>query len=449
MSSSHPSKGSMRARVGSLMRRTSSGLSFTRPSTPSRSSTESLRLDSASLATASLNDHHKLPSPVPESPAREGAAEAAEALGPSPLAAPPMTASAPIDIPAPKALEPDVIPWASANVVTTPDQMSVVGSVPATQSAGDTEVHEVAPSERAGTSEGSTDSHPHSHHRAQSEGPPATEMVAAPWGQSMDVQGPAPDSRPETKPEPAPEPKRAPSVTHNPWLASGSTTSLVRDAQQRPADDAGLALADTASDSQETTSAVATPRPFEHPSLEQGLARKKSVASIASKPRTRTSTASSQARPVTPGLIVNGTISPKPSKSSLAPSTYKTDDAKHVSIAEPTSEDHMRERVLPGYAFGSSSSLLGADHLSLAVDTRIRLLTQTLRARLSSISILLHTINSICRSEHSSRFSVQQKRDVYFVDHPPRRPLESRLHLHRLSCRSPSTRIICIPCSFA
>jgi hypothetical protein len=76
-----PSAKSLRSRMGGIMRRSSTAIGgFTRPGTPSRSSTESLRLE----ANAS-GPEHVMPSPVAESPAREAAESLPEPVGPSKL----------------------------------------------------------------------------------------------------------------------------------------------------------------------------------------------------------------------------------------------------------------------------------------------------------------------------------------------------------------------------
>ena len=81
---------SLRSRMGTAMRRASTGLSFARPSTPFRSdSRSSLKVD-ATQAPAP-QDTPAVPSPIQESPAREAAAIASELSAPatssSPLAA--------------------------------------------------------------------------------------------------------------------------------------------------------------------------------------------------------------------------------------------------------------------------------------------------------------------------------------------------------------------------
>lgn len=78
---------SFRNRVGTLMRRTSTGLAFTKgPGLHRADSKSSLKVDAA-LAPHATSSAHNVPSPVAESPTREAEAEheAAPHLGPSPL----------------------------------------------------------------------------------------------------------------------------------------------------------------------------------------------------------------------------------------------------------------------------------------------------------------------------------------------------------------------------
>ncbi|KAI0304132.1 hypothetical protein BC826DRAFT_213784 [Russula brevipes] len=89
-------KSSLRSRVGGIMRRSSTAIGgFTRPGTPSRSSTESLRLEANAPGP-----EHVMPSPVAESPAREAAESLPEPVGPSKLSGPSITSP----IPAPESL---------------------------------------------------------------------------------------------------------------------------------------------------------------------------------------------------------------------------------------------------------------------------------------------------------------------------------------------------------
>jgi hypothetical protein len=103
--------------MGTMVRKTTSLGGLVRPGTPSRSSTESLRLE------ANAGPEHHMPSPVAESPAREAAESMPEPTGPSRLSGPPIaapdptpeptaTVSSSIPEPAPAAAAPvsDVVP---------------------------------------------------------------------------------------------------------------------------------------------------------------------------------------------------------------------------------------------------------------------------------------------------------------------------------------------------
>ena len=74
-----------------MVRRSSTAIGgFARPGTPSRSSTESLRLEANAAGP-----EHVMPSPVAESPAREAAESMPEPTGPSRLSGPPIGAPDP------------------------------------------------------------------------------------------------------------------------------------------------------------------------------------------------------------------------------------------------------------------------------------------------------------------------------------------------------------------
>jgi hypothetical protein len=107
--------------MGTIMKRSSTALTggFSRPGTPARSSTESLRFDASAPGPEVV-----VPSPVAESPAREAAeSAAAEPTGPSKLSSPPIApdpvpapllAPAPVLAPAPA---PEAAPAASSDAV--------------------------------------------------------------------------------------------------------------------------------------------------------------------------------------------------------------------------------------------------------------------------------------------------------------------------------------------
>jgi hypothetical protein len=125
--------------MGTIMRRSSSAISFTRPGTPSKSSSESLKLDAKAQTTLD----HAMPSPVAESPAREAAESMPEPAGPSKLSGAPI--SAPRDSPEPSATasiskpeQPPVDSAANSSVqpISTPalnrEQDSTVEVIPVT-----------------------------------------------------------------------------------------------------------------------------------------------------------------------------------------------------------------------------------------------------------------------------------------------------------------------------
>ena len=95
MSSSSPSKPKWSARMGSVMRRTSSVLTISRPgSAASERDTDNSSVSSNTRARAGSTLSSPplppvvTPSPIAESPLREAAAEAQESVGPSPLSQP-------------------------------------------------------------------------------------------------------------------------------------------------------------------------------------------------------------------------------------------------------------------------------------------------------------------------------------------------------------------------
>ncbi|KAH9977811.1 hypothetical protein BGW80DRAFT_777930 [Lactifluus volemus] len=103
----------IRSRMGTLMRRSSSALSFNKPGTSARSSSESLRLDSNAPGQETV-----MPSPVAESPAREAAESLPEPTGPSKLSDPPITTL-------------DPTPGPPATVAAPKPEQSQASSVPA------------------------------------------------------------------------------------------------------------------------------------------------------------------------------------------------------------------------------------------------------------------------------------------------------------------------------
>ncbi|KAA1466719.1 hypothetical protein DENSPDRAFT_831596 [Dentipellis sp. KUC8613] len=389
MASSPPKSGttpnkSLRSRMGGAIRRASTGFAFQRPGTPGsrRSSSESLRVDAQSLAPSSLQEDHKLPSPVPESPAREAReveTSEHEHVGPSPLAAPPVTSSEPsqpIDIPAKPATEVHARTWESnAPIAQTPDQMS--------GHEVDTTDHPTRPEhpEYAGSTDQSSESN--EGHKAHSDAPAPTEVHAAPWGQTRESSISASDAVPEAKADA--QSQKAPSVHQEPVPAPPATTAQAPAAPQAPvapqpaaAREAPVqreqsmlanpwASSDTGHEPTQERSAPpthvdmpppgpvqpvavgtpaegfstdSTPRPIDYARFESPLVRRMSGAATG---RARSSTVSSLARPVSPPP--NGRLSAKPSKSSLAPSVggVKADQSRHVVIV-----DEAKTTTIPG-----------------------------------------------------------------------------------------------------
>jgi hypothetical protein len=281
--------------MGTIMRRSSTALTavggLARPGTPSRSSTESLRLDANAPGPELV-----MPSPVAESPAREAAESMAEPTGPSKLSGPSITAAEPTAEP-PAAVSPEAVliptaqltsePIPAADVAPAPSSDAVPVSVPDTSStavpvqsaeptsyvlhspeslsraASEHAVDEALPVRRSEDS-GSTRSH--GQVLPPNERQLTTEGLVAPW-----------DSGPPTERSSQPE-------------------------QVPVAPSAILARPNPVSTDRASTPPVGS-----------------SVAGLALKNRTRGSTVSSQVRPRTPS-IPNGPASRKPSVSSLASS---------------------------------------------------------------------------------------------------------------------------------
>ena len=354
-SSPSPAK-SLRSRMGTIMRRSSSAISFTRPGTPSKSSSESLKLDAKAQTTLD----HAMPSPVAESPAREAAESMPEPAGPSKLSGAPI--SAPRDTPEPSATvstseQPPVDSVANSSVqpISTPasnrEQDSTVEVVPVTHpytgvipvsleaptstippestpgtidvAAADpahdiplthspkafshtefehvTEQEEVLPVRRSEDS-GSTQSHGQVIPPDERKLP--TELLAAPW------DGPLVTDR-----TPQPE-QEAPAVPHaEPTLVPTPSTFV----------EAPSANVDN------MTSVATTPRQNNPPAFDQASADKSSVAGVALKSRTRGSTVSSQVRPRTP----TNPIARRPSTASLASSAVVLSSYAPVVSTEP------------------------------------------------------------------------------------------------------------------
>ncbi|EMD40309.1 hypothetical protein CERSUDRAFT_110915, partial [Gelatoporia subvermispora B] len=122
---SSPARPSFRSRMGTAMRRASTGLTIVRPSSAlARSdSKSSLKVASTAALAPSEQDSHTAPSPVAESPAREAAeaaetnAEAPASTGPSPLAQ--STVAPPVEISLAQA-SPPVVSQPEVPVIAVP-----------------------------------------------------------------------------------------------------------------------------------------------------------------------------------------------------------------------------------------------------------------------------------------------------------------------------------------
>ena len=331
-----PSAKSIRTRMGTIMRRSSTALSgLARPGTPSRSSTESLRLDAGASGP-----EHIMPSPVAESPAREAAESMPEPTGPSKLSGPSITvpeppatvsssgAEQPLEASSTEASQPafepapEVAPAPRSDVVLapTPDSSSIANPVksdeptsyvihsPESLSRAASEHAAEAPVRRSEDSD-SIRSHgqvvpPHKRRLL-------TESIVAPWTSGPQV--PVPEAQPEQ------EALLAPST-----LPARASTDHVSTPPIK---------ADNASNIY-----TIILRPKNSLALDQASVDKSSVAGLALKSRTRGSTVSSQIRPRTPP-IPNGRISRRPSVSSLASSAMVfSSQPVNVASAEPRQE---------------------------------------------------------------------------------------------------------------
>ncbi len=109
-----------------MVRRSTTAIGgFARPGTPSRSSTESLRLEANAAGP-----EHVMPSPVAESPAREAAESMPEPTGPSKLSGPPI--DAPVPTPEPTTIVSSSILEPAPAAAPAPGSDAVPVSVPET-----------------------------------------------------------------------------------------------------------------------------------------------------------------------------------------------------------------------------------------------------------------------------------------------------------------------------
>jgi len=291
-----PNAKSLRSRMGTIMRRSSTALSavggLARPGTPSRSSTESLRLDANAPGP-----EHAMPSPVAESPAREAAESMAEPTGPSKLSGPSITAAGPTAEPpaavsSEEASTPPVQlasePVPAADVVPAPTSDAVPVSVPDTSSTA-VPVKSVEPASYAAHSSESV-SRAASEHAADE---------ALPVRRSEDSGS----TRSHGQVLPPHERQLTTEGLAAPWDSGPLVTERSSQPEQVPVAPSAI----PARPNPVSTDRASTP-PLGS-----------SVAGLALKNRTRGSTVSSQVRPRTPS-IPNGPASRKPSISSLASS---------------------------------------------------------------------------------------------------------------------------------
>ena len=324
----------MKTRMGTLMRRSSTALSFAKPGTTPRTSTESLRLDSNAPSS-----EHAMPSPVAESPAREAAESMPEPTGPSKLSGAPITAPDPTPEPPPAVAAPKPEQsQVSSDVVENPLVPPISESTPSAEAGN-------APAESAPAPAPTSDVVPVSLPESSSTAlPGGSEPIAiASTDPARYVSG-SPESVSRAESEHA---------TEEPLPVGRSEDS---DERQLPTEmlanpwDAGPLVAERSSQEALTTSGapLSPPNPM---STDPALAPstfgeapainvdKSSVAGITLKSRTRGSTISSQVRPRTPS-IPNGRLSAKPSQSSLSSSAAAfSSHLGHVVSTEPRQED--------------------------------------------------------------------------------------------------------------
>jgi hypothetical protein len=349
---SSPSTKSLRSRMGTIMKRSSTALTggFARPPTPARSSTDSLRLDANSSGP-----EHVMPSPVAESPAREAAESMPEPTGPSKLSGPPIAAPdptpqptatpepAPAVAPAPRSdAVPVPLPSAALPRSSSPEPMPakaadaapLISHSPETLSRAESERPDDALQVRRSEDSGSTRSH------GQVERQLPTEIHAAPWD-----SGPLVAERSSQLEQEAIAAPKATSSHPNPvFIDRASTPPLATEAPSVRVDN---------------VSNAGTTIPWQNnpPSFDQASAE---VASLMLKSRTRGSSVSSQVRPRTPSIF-NGRVSRRPSVSTLASSaaalsgqlvqTASMEPRQEGAGAVPASSQCVRSyaKMMPGH----------------------------------------------------------------------------------------------------
>ncbi len=274
-----------------MVRRSTTALGgFAKPGTPSRSSTESLRLEANTAGP-----EHVMPSPVAESPAREAAESMPEPTGPSKLSGPPIAAP-----------DPTTEPTATVSS-STPDP------TPATASAPRSDVVPVSV--------------------------PESSLTGLPRKSSPE---PIPTKSADT----------APYLSQSPESINRELVRLDEALPVRPSDDSGSTRSHGQFVDRVSTPPLATEAPpvrvdnvsnastiipgqNNPPTFDQASTE---VASLMLRSRTRGSTVSSQVRPRTPSIF-NGRVSRKPSASSLASSVAAfSSQLVHATSTEPRQE---------------------------------------------------------------------------------------------------------------
>jgi hypothetical protein len=277
-----PSSKSLRSRMGTMVRKTTALGGFARPGTPSRSSTESLRLEASAAGP-----EHVMPSPVAESPAREAAESTPEPTGPSRLSSPPI--AAPDPTPEPTAAVSSSNPEPAPAAAPAPGSDAVPVSVPVSQPI---------PTKPADTAP----------YFSQSPESFTRELV-----------------RPDEAQPVRPSEDSGSTRSHGQVVDRVSTPPLATEAPPARVDNVSNVYHNPLTEQQNNP-----PIFFNQTSAE--------VASLILKNRTRGSTISSQARPRTPSIF-NGRVSRRPSASSLASSAAAlSSQPVHATSTEPHQE---------------------------------------------------------------------------------------------------------------
>lgn len=305
---------SLRSRMGTMLRRNSSGFGFSRPTTPLRRSDSktSLRLSTDS-GPAPSQDHH-VPSPVQESPAREAEAEQPSApAAPAPSSLSKEVTSSPEAAPVQLTAEPEPTIHAPAAPIEQPVQpkSDVAAQTSATvPSQPPTEEHRPEPEPQTVTASTAA--------KAAAEVQPVVhEERAADAFAWSDDQKPKP-AVVEDIPAESPPPARAPSIVAEPDSIPTSTQEAKVNPAPSEAHDTGFAWKD------DTQSRVVTPR---HSSS--------SLANVSSSGAPLVASPESTSR----------NLSPKGSKSSLSSSyghVVVSAAGRRVSVSVDPNEGEIR-----------------------------------------------------------------------------------------------------------